>query len=227
MSYIQDDEQMIKSCIKYIDEDKIVDFLNSIEFEFEDASYVLQTSNASLIELCIDEYLHDDVLYALLDTVDELLEDNTISDIAVTTVKNTLLKQENPDIIYQILTSNWITWQSYKNPFESGYFNGDNNVSSESILNQDEVNTLFNIYAEHEHWLKNGTVYVKDKESLIAHFEDDDYDFAHFGEKSIDSALPVGTEEFVKDYFDRDVPEYINAATLADIMIKCGFYDYL
>lgn len=57
MSYIQDDVRMLKSCIKCMDEDKIVDFLNNIEFEFDNVDaikYILQTADSKLITLYID-----------------------------------------------------------------------------------------------------------------------------------------------------------------------------
>lgn len=232
MSYIQDDEQMIKSCIKYIDEDKIVDFLNSIDFELYDLvvdNYILQTSNSKLIELCVDNYVQDNNFDDLLDMVDELVEDNTISNTTVTIIKNKLLKQTNPDIIYKILKSNLVTWDndSY-NPFISGFFDGENgNVSKESILNQDEVNVLFSIYAEAENWLENSNVhmYAKDKESLAAHIEEDDYDvWSGGGYYTIQKLIEFTDEEFVKDYFDGDIPTKVDAITLADIMIKYGIY---
>ena len=225
MSYIQDDEQMIKSCIKYIDEDKIVDFLNSIEFEFDDSdvdNYILQTSNSKLIELCIDSYLDDGYIEDLLDMVDN----DVVSNTALTVIKNKLVKQEDPDIIYQILNSNLVTWTD--NPFTSGFFDGDykNNVSDESILNQEEVYVLFSIYAKHENWLENYNVkwYVKDKESLIEYLEETNHDFWSRGKCDIDYVIDTAGEEFVEDYFDGDMPNTVDTATFADILIKCGIY---
>ena len=235
MSYIQDDLQMIKSCIKYIDEDKIVDFLNSIKFEFDDpfvVRYMLQTSNSKFIKLCIDSFLQvndndfDEFIYMV---VDKLIEDNTISDTALTIVKNNLLKQEDSYIIYQILNSNLVTWynDSY-NPFKSGFFDGENGcVDDDSILNQDEVNVLFSIYAESENWLENNYVqmYAKNKESLAANIEETNYNVWSSGYCSIQEVIEnIADEEFVKDYFDGDIPAKVNAITLADIMIKYGIY---
>jgi hypothetical protein len=234
MSYIQDDLQMIKSCIKYIDEDKIVDFLNSIKFEFDDpfvVRYMLQTSNSKFIKLCIDSYLQDDndfdeFIYMV---VDKVIEDNTISDTALTIVKNNLLKQEDSYLVYLILHSNLVTWynDSY-NPFKSGFFDGENGcLDNDSILNQDEVNVLFSIYAESENWLENNYVqmYAENKESLAANIEKTDYNVWSSGYCSIQEVIEnIADKEFVKDYFDGDIPDKIDAYTLADIMIKYGIY---
>lgn len=231
MSYIQDDEQMIKSCIKYIDEDKIADFLNSIEFEFDESDvdeYILQTSNAKLIGLCVDSYLDNDNIEDLLYIVDELVEDNNISNTTVTIIKNKLLKQTNPDIIYQILKSNLVTWYNdLHNPFISGFFDGENGcLDDDSILSQDEVNILFSIYAESENWLENVNIhmYAENKESLAAYIEETDYNVWSSGYRSIQDVIELTDEEFVKDYFNGNIPDKVNANTLADILIKCGIY---
>lgn len=231
MSYIQDDVQMIKSCIKYIDEDKIADFLDSIEFEFDESDvdeYILQTSNTKLIGLCVDSYLDNDNIEDLLDIVDELVDDNNISNTTVTIIKNKLLKQTNPNIIYKILKSNLVTWYNdLHNPFISGFFDGENGcLDDDSILNQDEVNVLFSIYAESENWLENVYIpmYTENKESLAAYIEESNYNVWSSGYERIDEVIDYIDEEFIKDYFDGDIPAKVNAITLADIMIKCGIY---
>lgn len=232
MSYIQDDVQMIKSCIKYIDEDKIADFLNSIEFKFDDYDdiyMIFQTSNSKLIEFCIDDNCTAEArLYDTIDTINDLIDDNAISNTAVTIIKNKLLKQTNPDIIYQILKSNLVTWYNdLHNPFISGFFDGENGcVDDDSILNQDEVNVLFSIYAESENWLENCNIpmYAEDKESLAAYIEETDYNVWSSGYRSIQDVIELTDEEFVKDYFNGNIPDKVNANTLADILIKCGIY---
>ena len=229
MSYIQDDEQMIKSCIKYIDEDKIVDFLNNIDFEFDDSdvdNYILQTSNSKLIELCVDSYIQDNNFNDLLDMVNELVEDNTISNTTITIVKNNLLRQEKPDIIYQILNSNLVTWRYNEcNPFTSGYIDfKDNNVSDESILNQEEVYVLFSIYAKHEYWICGpANEYVKDKDSLAAYLEEADTVLHRYGYYNTQELIEWWKED-LQDYFDGNIPDKIDAYTLADLYIKRGIY---
>lgn len=225
MSYIQDDEQMIKSCIKYIDEDKIVDFLNSIEFEFDDSdvdNYILQTSNSKLIGLCIDSYLDEGYIEDLLDMVDN----DVVSNTALTIIKNKLVKQENPDIIYQILNSNLVTWRYNEcNPFTSGYIDfKDNNVSDESILNQEEVYVLFSIYAKHEYWICGpANEYVKDKDSLAAYLEEADTVLHRYGYYNTQKLIEWW-EDDLQDYFDGNIPDKIDAYTLADLYIKRGIY---
>lgn len=233
MSYIQDDVRMLKSCIKCMDEDKIVDFLNNIEFKFDDVNannYILQTADSKLITLYIDSYLQDHNVDNLVDMLDKLIKDNNISDLAAIVIKNKLLKQTNPHIIYQILNSNLVTWYNndFYRPFISGFFDGENgNVQKESILNQDEVNVLFSIYAESKNWLKlvnSKYTYAKNRESLaerIANEWGSDY-------LSIQEVIERTDEEFVKDYFDNyfydNMPDRVSATMLADMLIKGGIY---
>ena len=223
MSYIHDDVQMIKSCIKFIDEDKIVDFLNSIQFksdeDYEVDKCIFQTSNSKLIESYINNYYVGDYNYEDIEAI--LNEDNNISDIAFTIIKNKLVKEKHPDVIYKILNSSLVTWNRSGNPFETGYYDGGNgNVSNDSILNQEEVNTLFSIYASHEGWYTNKRVedYVKDKESLTEKIKKDG------GAPSIDEVIDFLGEDFVKDYFDGNIPDSINSATYADMLIEGDIY---
>lgn len=221
MSYIKD-ELLIKSCIKYIDEDKIVEFLTSIEFDFtnKDASkYILHSSNTKLIELCIDSYSQGNNFNNLLD----ILDDNT-SKTTFMLIKNKLVKQKNPDIIYKILKSNLVTWN--KNPFIVGYFDIDNSVSNESILTQNEVNVLFYIYAKHENWLERegGNNYAKDKEAIAKYYEECGAYLLMNGYLDIEYATEEAGEDFVKDYFDGNVPSGVRPNIYADIMIKSGMW---
>ncbi len=222
MSYIHDDVQMIKAVIKYIDEDKIVDFLNSIEFEFNDldvGSYILQTDDLKLIELCVNWHLECDYVDELLEVADELVENGKITGTAINIVKDKLVKQDDPDVIYAILNSSLVIWERGDNPFETGFYDRYN-VSNASILNQEEVNTLFSIYADHEGWYehKRFKEYVRDKEALTEKIKKEG------GAPSIDEVIDFLGEDFVQDYFDGNIPKSINSATYADMLIEGDVY---
>ena len=225
MSYIHDDVQMIKTVIKFIDKDKIVDFLNSIQFKSDedvDADrYIFQTYNSELIEYYIDNYLQ---IHELIATVDELNENNELSDMVITIIKNRLVKEKDSDNIYKILNSTLVTWNRGENPFETGFYcEYDNPVSTSSILNQEEVNVLFGIYASDEDWYVDHTAcdeYIRDKEALIDHIRGENLLFSRNNYAYIGDVYDSISEEDVKDFFNGDVPDTVSIDEYADMLIK-------
>ena len=56
------------------------------------------------------------------------------------------------------------------------------------------------------------------------YLEETNHYFYGRGVCDIDYVIDVAGEEFINDYFDGNMPNTVDTATFADILIKCGIY---
>lgn len=159
---------VINAVCKYIPEDKIENYLDSLDLDLcEDLE----------IEKILEEdtILPDSIMINLIDDYDteyliELCQEYTINQLSENVqnyIKDKIIDycEENNDdtsIIYDVLTK-LVEW--YDDPFEIGYCDFEKDPIKYSLLDKDTIIKLFKIYARNNNWRENDAVRIFAKNS--------------------------------------------------------------